>query len=77
MRLKDPRVLWPLGEGPAVVGAGKSGGRMNVPSLAGIGVRPPQPSSLSGPGSKSKGWCPGDTGWKDSVSGSTGLSMTL
>lgn len=40
MRLKDPRVLWPLGEGPAVVGTGKSGERMNVQSLAGMRVRP-------------------------------------
>lgn len=40
MRLKDPGVLWPLGEGPAVVGTGKSGERMNVQSLAGMRVRP-------------------------------------
>lgn len=39
------------------------------------GSSPPlQPSSLSGPGSRSESWCPGDSGGKASVRGSTGLS---
>lgn len=40
MRLKDPRVLWPLGEGLLWWGRGRVVGRMNVQSLAGMRVRP-------------------------------------
>lgn len=40
MRLKDPGVLWPLGEGLLWWGRGRVVGRMNVQSLAGMRVRP-------------------------------------